>query len=73
MVAKKRKIDIPPRPKGLVNSLFWMATYHTWKLIGIIATVALSAYMLFCFTCSGQVFGVNVGSKPIETKVNINK
>lgn len=69
----KKKGVIEPRPKGVVASLFWMATYHTWKLVGVIATVAVSIYMIFCFTCNGNFFGINIGSKPIDTKVNINK
>lgn len=71
--SSKIKREIEPRPKGIVASIFWMATNHTGKLLGLIATIFLSAYMLFCFTCNGKIFGIDIGSKPIETKVNINK
>ena len=65
--------QIPPRPKELIGSVFWMLTYHTGKMLALVALVIFGAYMIFCFSCSGKFFGYDIGSKPVETKINVNK
>lgn len=50
-----------------------MLTYHTGKMLALVALVIFGAYMIFCFSCSGKFFGYDIGSKPVETKINVNK
>ena len=68
-----KKTVIPPRPKGLVNSISWMLTYHTAKLLALVVIVALTAYLILCFRCEYQGSKFKAGSQPIDAKVNINK
>ena len=68
-----KKSIIPPRPKGFVNSIFWMLTYYTAKLLALVVLIALTAYLILCFRCEYQGAKFKAGSQPIDAKVNINK
>jgi hypothetical protein len=67
------KRTIPPRPKERIGSLFWMLTYHTGKMLALVALIAAAAYLILCFSCQVETPWGSIGSKPVETKVNINK
>ena len=63
----------PPRPDSIVGSLFWMLTYYTWKILALVSIIVLGAYLILCFTCSWSTPWGTIGSKPVETKINVNK
>lgn len=67
------KRQIPPRPKELIGSVFWMLTYHTGKMLALVALLSVAVYLILCFSCTVSTPWVSIGSKPVETKVNINK
>ncbi len=65
--------QIPPRPKELIGSVFWMLTYHTGKMLALVALLSGAVYLILCFSCTVSTPWGSIGSKPVETKVNINK
>jgi hypothetical protein len=68
-----KKGEVPPMPDGIIKIIVWAIIYYPLRVIPLVVVVGLLIYLVFCFSCSGNFLGYDIGSKPVETKINVNK